>query len=140
MTAMTIAVSTEVSCSRINKIKVESNNVTAVIVCDIMNKEITAQRGNKNLSTQKARSFKKVVANSFELPYHEMHFMTGKYLQRRGDRMVLEAYIWSNTLTDQYYNNAGKSIKAKKLIIQVNTTCIKTKLFNQARLLIPISE
>ena len=51
-----------------------------------------------------------MTKNSFELPDHELNFITGKFLQENGDRMVLKTYIWSKTITVQCYTNAGKSV------------------------------
>ena len=44
---------------------------------------------------QEALSFREVTERTFELPYHEINYMTGKDLRDRADRMVLEAFIKS---------------------------------------------
>ena len=54
------------------------------------------------------------------MPYHKVNYMTGKDLRDRADRLVLEAYIQSKTLTDQYYTNTNKTIKITKKIVKVN--------------------
>lgn len=69
---------------------------------------------------QEALDFKEVVERSFGLPYHEVNFMTGKDLRDRADRLVLEAYIQSKTLTNQCYTKASKPAKVTQQIIKVD--------------------
>ena len=69
---------------------------------------------------QEALSFREVAERTFELPYHEIKFMIGKDLRDRADRMVLEAFIKSKTLTDQCYTKSARTTVVKRKLIQVN--------------------
>ena len=48
-------------------------------------------------------TFKGVVEDTIDVPWHEIHFMTGKEIRDRGDRKILDAYMKSKTLTGQNY-------------------------------------
>ena len=69
---------------------------------------------------QEALSFREVAEKTFDLPYHEINYMPGQHLRDRADRMVLEAFIKSKTLTNQCYTTSARTTVVKRKLIQVN--------------------
>ena len=48
-------------------------------------------------------TFKEMTEDTIRSLYHEILFMTGKKIRDRGDRKILDTYMWLRTLTDQNY-------------------------------------
>ena len=76
-----------------------------------------AQVNAESQLLQEALDFREVVEGTFELPYHEVNYMTGKDLRDRADIMVLEAFIQSKTPTDQCYTKMGRTTVVKRKLI-----------------------
>ena len=96
--------------------KEDATEITAI------NTTATAMTGVKSMiegkCNKEAPSFRETIKDLLGLPYHEVNFMTGKELRDRGDRMILEAYVKSNTTSDQCYSNWRGNKNTKRRIVK----------------------
>ena len=55
-----------------------------------MPNNVRTKKEDNHGKTEGLMTFKEMAEDAIDLPYHEIHFMTGKKIRDRGDRLVLK--------------------------------------------------